>query len=309
MAYQWRGESSEIFERKIFDRVNSIVTYMGVAQGGKITSGPFWKITRFVTQGGFETIDVTHSRNYDQIWDNRTSLFDPVLWQNHYSTFFDGVNDRVDITDVNISSQLSTAYTVSAWVKFANVGSSNGTLMRFGSTSDGRALFELSTNSADSYRLRFFVQDNAGSTVTAASTLTPSVGVWYHVVGVRSGNNLVIYINGVSAGTASGTIGTINTLNRLALGVRRSGGSDSGFLPGNLDEVTIWKSAFTADQVASLYNAGAPFSPFFHTENAQLVGYWTMGDGDTFPVLIDQVSSNAGVMQNMASDAFQLVVP
>lgn len=69
---------------------------------------------------------------------------------------------------------------------------------------------------------------------------------------------------------------------------------------GNIDEVTYWSAAFSAAEHAELFNGGDPMSPRSHSKAGNLLHWYRMGDGDTYPTITDQVGSANGTAQNMA---------
>lgn len=72
---------------------------------------------------------------------------------------------------------------------------------------------------------------------------------------------------------------------------------------GNIDEVTFWSTAFTAAEHNELFHAGDPMSPRSHSKAANLIHWYRMGDGDTYPTILDQVGGATGTCQNMAGAA------
>ena len=67
-----------------------------------------------------------------------------------------------------------------------------------------------------------------------------------------------------------------------------------------MDDVAIFNSELSASDVTSIYNSGYPKD---ESSTSNLVGYWKMGDGATYPTIPDDSSnSNDGTMTNMASD-------
>ncbi|WP_281684551.1 thiamine pyrophosphate-binding protein, partial [Thalassobaculum salexigens] len=61
---------------------------------------------------------------------------------------------------------------------------------------------------------------------------------------------------------------------------------------GNLDECSVWDKELSAAEVASI--ASGPSNLLSHSAAANLVGWWRMGDGDTFPTLTDN-STNRNI--------------
>ena len=74
---------------------------------------------------------------------------------------------------------------------------------------------------------------------------------------------------------------------------------------GNIDEVTIYNAELTSGEVTTLYNSGTPSEP----STTNLVSYYKMGDGDTYPTITDNQGSNNGTMTNMGSEDIVLDTP
>ncbi|MEZ4749720.1 MAG: LamG domain-containing protein [Bdellovibrionota bacterium] len=248
---------------------------------------------------------------------------------NAYSYSFDGTGyvefvPFRTLMDLAISSEL-TKMTVSFWIKFANLPG-NSTRPVLGATTNdswedgfvfwtGQNLTDIGEG-AGINKLRFGPNDwnsqEAGIPMTDFTTDT-----WYHVVGVYNENgqvsnaqNVQIYLNGTlkeQIGLASGfenfrepTAGT----GKLQFG--RS--QDTNRLTGQLDEVAIWKDNLTAAEIVELYNSGTPFRPTTeqgdYTSSGDLMGYWDMGDGSTFPTVDDRSgNSQNGTATSLSSSA------
>jgi hypothetical protein len=67
------------------------------------------------------------------------------------------------------------------------------------------------------------------------STVAVVVNTWSHVAVTRSGTTLTVWINGVSAGTAT------NSINMTSQVARVGGSTDAHFFPGYIDEVRVTK--------------------------------------------------------------------
>jgi hypothetical protein len=82
---------------------------------------------------------------------------------------------------------------------------------------------------------------------------------------------------------------------------------------GNIDEVAIWDTLLDDDAVTAIYNSGTPISLTSNSGNydnsSDLVGWWRMGDGDTYSTIADNEGSNDGTMTNMASDDIEENTP
>lgn len=119
-----------------------------------------------------------------------------------------------------------------------------------------------------------FIIDGTGGRATASSTTVPTdTSRWYHFVGVRSGNTVQIYVNGVLEGSVAISGASLTTTTQLSLG----GGAGNSF-DGVQDDTRIYDRALTASEAKALYeqydasiklNAGA----------GGLVGHWKLDNG------------------------------
>jgi hypothetical protein len=165
---------------------------------------------------------------------------------------FDGVDDYVDLGDT-VKNYLGTDYTVSAWVKPHTVFGP-GMIAAYRSQPyvprPWPVLFQLCQNDAD---VRFIVRDNSGNTAEAIFPNSITVGNWYHLVGVRAGNILNVYVNGIKGTPSSKKLGEIEVIN-LKMGALYC--CQSGlhhFFKGQIDEVAIFDRAFSDEEVQQLY--------------------------------------------------------
>jgi hypothetical protein len=105
--------------------------------------------------------------------------------------------------------------------------------------------FGLSIMSADSF---------SGTSTFVTSSITPVVGQWYHVVGVRNkaAGNIKLYVNGVLQGTAAYTAAW-NATGPLVIG-RGKWGGNVDWVNGAIDDVTTYATALSDAEVAQLYS-------------------------------------------------------
>ena len=84
------------------------------------------------------------------------------------------------------------------------------------------------------------------------------VGQWYHVVGVREGTTIKLYINGLLAATKdTGSLLNTDTNISLAIGAiqRQPISVDAEFFHGLIDEVSIYNRALSATEIQEHYTA------------------------------------------------------
>lgn len=154
----------------------------------------------------------------------------------------------------------------------------------------------------------FYLYDNvAGGNIYSRVLTTFPKGEWVHVVGTYDGSNtaagMKIYYDGVLQALSTGGGGTYNgmqlTTSNLDIG---NGGGNS--YSGQLDEVSMFDKELTQAEVTELYNLGNPSDLSTATPNANMIGWWRMGDGATFPTIPDDsTNNNAGTMSGALSAA------
>jgi hypothetical protein len=79
------------------------------------------------------------------------------------------------------------------------------------------------------------------------------------------------------------------------------GNNSSGSLTwdGLLDDLFIVNRVLTAAEVTEAYNNGNPYDLSGASFWSDLIAWWKMGDGDTYPLLQDSKGNNDGTMTNM----------
>lgn len=99
-------------------------------------------------------------------------------------------------------------------------------------------------------------------------------GRWTHVAAVRDATKWSFYINGHSQQAPANTVGDPSMpTDQFAVGAAAMTGADTSPFRGGIDEVRIWSSARTADEIKANYTAA-----LFGNE-PQLAGYYRLDDG------------------------------
>lgn len=97
-------------------------------------------------------------------------------------------------------------------------------------------------------------QDGGASEVDARTGAILSTGVWFHFVAVYSAAaSRVIYVNGLLNTASETTSKTPSGIGQINLGGYRIGASTFGALNGGLADVRVYRSAWTAGQIADFY--------------------------------------------------------
>lgn len=119
--------------------------------------------------------------------------------------------------------------------------------------------------SGSTNRIRFSIESGP-TTYSAEAPSAMNLNSWYHVVAVREGTNIRLFVNGVLQSTTAVGTASINSVgNSLRLGTNKS---NAGNAEAKFDEVALYGHALTSAQVLAHYNAGISGvrpSPQIHT--------------------------------------------
>ena len=305
----------EKVETLIDDQTSKI--FIGHArQNNPSTSSPVWLIGRALVTGGEVTqFSWADSRQFNQIWDDRDSLFGTAPFSNNVSILCDGVDDYISIGNVSeLDFDIANPFTISAWVRanattgaeriiFSKQAGSNNPGYRFASQSPGLR-FHLSGGTAGN-RLEL-----RGTTAS-----NPTDQFWHHCVATYDGSGndtgVNIYFDGSVVSTTSNGSATVTGSTTNAIAAQYSGrNGTTAEWDGFMDEIAVFDVELSAAQVTELYNSGTPGNIIGATYENDNVGWWRH-DGDTFPTIIDQgpASSNNATMTNMVASALVGEVP
>jgi four helix bundle protein len=241
--------------------------------GGTLDSGlvGYWTFDGKDTNWGSNTtIDKSGSGNTGTMTNMSTST-SPTPGKIGQALNFDGVNDYVEIGDPSVLNFGTGNFSVSTWLYATNnTNFRDPILFSNVSVSAGWAIDHIPSSS----RLDF---QSINSNVRAISTNFTN-NVWHHVVGVRNGSTISIYVDGVK-GTDATASDDINGATSLSIGGRYS------LWSGNVDDTRIYSRALSASEIKQLYNAGAAKFNVSQTRtggtlDSGLVGYWTFDGKD-----------------------------
>lgn len=170
---------------------------------------------------------------------------------------FDGGNDYVLVPASNLD--ITGDISVSMWVR-PNVSSNSF------HSSWNYFIYHKDPNLSSTFKQelgyykddgpRFKPYNQSGTNYDFSPDVVFDAGTWYHVVYIRRGTSLEIYINGALADSRSDFSGTLR-LTGPGGEIRIGGGtgSSSGFI-GAMDEVRIYNRALNTDEITSLYQVG-----------------------------------------------------
>lgn len=165
---------------------------------------------------------------------------------------FDGVDDYLLVGDEN---NLGTNdFTLEAWVNCESVSGIGQYVISKGLTTVGTPMnsgYGIRINDQNSNDVEFIIGHN-DATSKVLSAISLSVNNWHHIAGVKSGLQVYLYVDGnLVAQDSTLTLFDVNTNIPLSIGAHHKGTQSSvaEFMNGKIDEVRIWNTARTAEQI------------------------------------------------------------
>jgi len=213
-------------------------------------------------------------------------------------------------------SGASDAWTISLFFKAGTATNSSQTIFYYGSgdianQSHIQVKYDGSNNNKN-IKLRYGSNNNNLQFETPNDSIT--VEQWQHIMitydggttGASSGSindyysRFNIFIDGVLQTTSNtnNNFGTTQAISAINWRIGRYNNGQNLRNNTKIDEFAIWSSDQSAN-ISDIYNSGAPQD--LSVLSAPPAHWWRMGDGDTFPFLLDSGSSGNLIMtmQNM----------
>jgi hypothetical protein len=203
---------------------------------------------------------------------------------------------------------LSGNFTLELWVKNDSASQDSGLLSKYGdfNTNISYRLYYLGSGTD---KLRLDVSTGCTGITTGAaevnvSTPSPSEWVHYAVTYDNSSGTMEVFENGVSKGTAQGTLPTTAICNGAApflIGAGREDGADP--FNGKIDDVRVWNTVRTAQQIAEYYD-----NELSGSEGSALKAYWKLNSTFTDSSGNNNTLSNSGNSPFVTSAPFRIGV-
>jgi hypothetical protein len=169
---------------------------------------------------------------------------------------FDGSNDYIQVpNDTSIQTQLPM--TISAWVNLDKLPSNKGDDERITSKWPGANVGYLLQAEQNYDHFRLVVNDGSSNHEVNGSNYPPiQTNRWYHVTAVlKTDGKQQLYVNSQQIDQNDTTYSLGSPTNQdLYMGMYGTGGDKN--LNGKIDEVRVYNTALTQQQVWKLYNIG-----------------------------------------------------
>ena len=206
----------------------------------------------FEENGGATAQDSTANNN-DGSWSSGpTWTTDSAVGTYAFDFSLDsGSNAFVNVPD-DATLDFSNDFTVAFWYN-STVSQANSTaILR---SHDGSNGFSIYANADGS--LNFFLQGTTSSATRSVSSGFINDGNWHHVAATfeNGGNAMRLYVDGISSGSTSGTIGTVGPAAPVTIG-----GHSSADYEGKLDDVRVYTRELTSTDVGELIALGPAVS-------------------------------------------------
>ncbi len=179
---------------------------------------------------------------------------------------FDGINDYVSLPQLAVTSR---EFTIAAWANhFGRGGGPDHVNVIFSqrddSTGNGKCALTLATESRVLDPTPYAASVIRSSSSSAQEITSPRMPYyeWHHYAMTLSGDTFIFYIDGVVVGSESNlqTGNFTTSIDYINIGRERWSGYDRRFFNGLIDDVRIYDSALSAEQIRSLVVVPAPAS-------------------------------------------------
>ncbi|MFY0690217.1 MAG: BspA family leucine-rich repeat surface protein, partial [Cyclobacteriaceae bacterium] len=171
--------------------------------------------------------------------------------------FFDGTDDYINgtgSTDFGFSD-----FTVSAWIRPEDAATQGIFSTQKASTGSGLAILTtFSAGNGIAFHLGTFASSEGPVTTDFPGTKTYVLGEWIHVVGVRNGTGMDIYIDGIESANFTSAL-SLTSNSDFVIGRITTDGS-SNYFEGAIDDVKVFDRALSASEIQDLYYEGG-YSP------------------------------------------------
>ena len=192
--------------------------------------------------------------NSNDAWGSNNGTDSNVIYSSG-SADFNGTSSKIDLGNtLNFGTNNVTA---AGWAYYTSIpGAASAFIVGKGLTSGGGTGYAGFQLSALSGMAQWWV--GGGGTYSGPSEDAIVTGQWYHVVGVRSGTSVLLYVDGVLVDTVvAGSVHDMTSTLNAAIGAWRAAtGTWYTVMDGSLDDVAVWERALSAVEIAAVYAAG-----------------------------------------------------
>lgn len=162
---------------------------------------------------------------------------------------FDGIDDTVQFGNDTSLNFGAGDFSIQLWVNATNDVGTNKKILIKGDGGVGGIRYEITAQDASIIKVN--VDDNSID-ATVSSAVEAFDSLWHHIVMVRDGNNLRLYIDGVEDANSPADITGLGDIDNADINLT-VGNTEYN---GTLDEIGMWNRALSDGEVSDLYNNG-----------------------------------------------------
>lgn len=191
---------------------------------------------------------------------------------------FDGSNENIKIESSD-NLDVQGNMTISFWVKPSINSSEFSSGWNYFLIYEDNLKFELGFFGTAGPRFKVY---NSGGSQFEVDANTPfSAGDWQHIVAVREGSFVGIYVNGVLKNSREDFSGTLRSGGALKIG---GNGSGNGF-DGVVEELVVYNKALSSEDIGNLFSGLMPEGPVLFMNFSE--------PADTVPVSTTTIASES----------------
>lgn len=218
---------------------------------------------------------------------------------------FHGGSGYVEVADADDLDFGIGDMTVTFWVKLYDLNDGNGMVHKdsWDGTSGRGWLFNIDRANGG---VGFMTRDLDVGIVTNAR-IDPgelAANTWYHLAGVRSGNVLTFYVDGIARASQAESLATDLT-NDIPLRIASLSPAAPEYLDGDIDDIRVYDHALSADEIAALHTCvpgycvpNSSCADVLAAGNANGDGYYYVNlpgyTGSQFSVYCDMTTDGGG---------------
>ncbi len=235
-------------------------------------------------------------------WGTITNAASDTVWSVNnggYCLDLDGTNDRVDCSTLASRINPLTRGSISLWVRFDTVASSQVMFAMSDSTDvNGWLLFYFNSTDVANQRLYFGVYENNGEVANNEflGCPDPVVGQWNHYVLTQDGSNAIITFRGLRYGANPASVAWLNNVsgaNDVSWGDYVTSAGRGLRFNGQIDDMRIYDRVLHREEIGLLARRRAiayepEYQPAYYTET-------DAGGGVAKPVLFHNHYMNQGM--------------
>lgn len=153
----------------------------------------------------------------------------------------------------DIFSWVGTDFSVSFWMKTTQ-GGAYSIVSRHRAATVAGWIFSVGASAGYGADSKVWLNASGPSGATSPTSSTSvNDGSWYHVVGIKTGANNYLYVNGVlEAVTGTDSVGSV-PVSFLVGGEHNSSGTATAFYTGQVDDLQVYTGALSASDISFLF--------------------------------------------------------